>query len=194
MANSEHLALLKEGVENWDKWRVENPDIEADLREADLSEAKLTGANLHRAYLRRANLSGSNLHGADLSGANLAGANLTSADLTKANLAGALLLNAQLEKANLSGCFIYGISVWNVNLKGATQSNLRITPSDEPSVEVDDLKVAQFIYLLLNNENIRDVIGTIGKKGVLILGRFTAERNASWTRSATSSATWDSYQ
>jgi hypothetical protein len=41
---------------------------------------------------------------------------------------------------------------------------------------VDNLEVAQFIYLLLNNEKIRDVINTIGKKGVLILGRFTEER------------------
>lgn len=31
-------------------------------------------------------------------------------------------------------------------------------------------------YLLLNNEKIRDVIGTIAKKGVLILGRFSQER------------------
>jgi hypothetical protein len=36
--------------------------------------------------------------------------------------------------------------------------------------------VAQFIYLLLNNQKIRDVIGTIGKKGVLLLGRFTEGR------------------
>jgi hypothetical protein len=41
---------------------------------------------------------------------------------------------------------------------------------------VDNLEVAQFIYLLLNNEKIRDVINTIGEKGVLILGRFTEER------------------
>jgi len=38
--------------------------------------------------------------------------------------------------------------------------------------------VAQFIYLLLNNEKIRDVIDTITSKVVLILGRFTPERKA----------------
>jgi hypothetical protein len=38
------------------------------------------------------------------------------------------------------------------------------------------LEVAQFIYLLLHNEKIRDVINTIGKKGVLILGRFTERK------------------
>jgi len=41
---------------------------------------------------------------------------------------------------------------------------------------VDNLEVAQFIYLLLNNSKIRDVIDTITSKAVLILGRFTPER------------------
>jgi hypothetical protein len=36
--------------------------------------------------------------------------------------------------------------------------------------------VAQFIYLLLHNEKIRDVIDTVTSKAVLILGRLTAER------------------
>ena len=40
------------------------------------------------------------------------------------------------------------------------------------------LEVAQFVYLLLNNEKIRYVIDTVGEKGVLILGRFTEDRKA----------------
>jgi len=46
------------------------------------------------------------------------------------------------------------------------------------AIQVDDLEVAQFIYLLLNNERIRHVIDTITSKVVLILGRFTDERKA----------------
>jgi hypothetical protein len=73
---------------------------------------------------------------------------------------------------------VYGISAWDVRLEGAIQSNLVITPPDESAIQVDNLEVAQFIYLLLNNEKIRDVIDTIGKKAVLILGRFTPDRMA----------------
>ena len=51
-----------------------------------------------------------------------------------------------------------------------------ITRYDEPSVTVDNIEVAQFVYLLLHNEKIRDVIDTVGKKGVLLLGRFTEGR------------------
>jgi hypothetical protein len=37
---------------------------------------------------------------------------------------------------------------------------------------VDDLEVAQFIYLLLNRDKIQNVIHAVTRKGVLLLGRF----------------------
>ena len=43
---------------------------------------------------------------------------------------------------------------------------------------VDDLEVAQFVYLLLHNEKLSKVIDTVGRKGVLLLGRFTEGRIA----------------
>ena len=46
------------------------------------------------------------------------------------------------------------------------------------SITVDNIKVAQFIYLILKNEEIRDVINTLTSKSVLILGRFIPERKA----------------
>jgi hypothetical protein len=76
----------------------------------------------------------------------------------------------------LNDCVIYGISAWDVQLEGATQLNLIITPEDQSTITVDNLEVAQFIYLLLNNTRIREVIDTITKKVVLILGRFSDER------------------
>ena len=54
-----------------------------------------------------------------------------------------------------------------------------ITPPGEPEVTVENIEVAQFVHLLLHNEKIRDVIATVGKKGVLLLlGRFTEGRIA----------------
>ena len=63
-------------------------------------------------------------------------------------------------------------------LEGTKQQNLVITDWDEPEITVDNIEVAQFIYLMLNNEKLRDVIDTITSKAVLILGRFTDERKA----------------
>ena len=117
-----------------------------------------------------------NVEEAGLQGANLARANLVGADLRGAHLEGALLVGTNLKDAKLTGCWIYGISAWDLILEGATQSSPVISPENEPAVSVDDLEVAQLIYLLLNNARIRQVIDTIGKKAVLILGRFATER------------------
>jgi uncharacterized protein YjbI with pentapeptide repeats len=252
MANDEHVALLKQDVAAWNKWREENPLVRPDLSGADLSgmtlinanlswanlsaptlhgptvitnlsEANLSGANLNGATLFQANLAGANLSGAtmlhrtnlsgaflrrtklidaklkgadfgmtDLIGADftkadlreaiLFGANLRGAILTNANLRGAYLQNAtlvetNLRNADLTDCHVYGISAWGLKLDEDTkQRNLVITRPDEPEVTVDNIEVAQFVYLMLHNEKIRDVIDTIGKKGVLLLGRFTEGR------------------
>ena len=105
---------------------------------------------------------------ADLSGANLSGGRLVTASLVDTDLTG----------ADLTGCRVYGVSAWRLKLKRAKQRNLVITDVNEPEITVDNIEVAQFVYLLLHNEKIRDVIDTIGKKGVLLLGRFTEGRIA----------------
>jgi len=160
--------------------------IGANLKEADLRGASLRGVNLKGANLEGADLRGANLSWAQISEANLKGANLSGvdfsrtdlmeADLTSANLAYARLVNVNLKKANLTNCLVYGVSAWNLNLEDAVQSNLIITNKDEHTITVDNLEVAQFIYLILNNQKIRDFINTVTSKAVLILGRFTPER------------------
>ncbi len=66
--------------------------------------------------------------------------------------------------------------MWDTQLQGAIQQDLIITQEGQPIITVDDLEVAQFIYLLLHNERLRDVIDTVGEKAVLILGSFQDER------------------
>jgi uncharacterized protein YjbI with pentapeptide repeats len=150
----------------------------ADLNEANLSKATLVEANLFQADLFQADLSGANLTKANLGEANLSGADLTEANLSGADLEIASLVQTQFEGGNLTGCKIYGISAWDINLTGARQVDLVITPAHEPVITVDNLEVAQFIYLLLHNGKIREVIDTITSKAVLILGRFTPKRKA----------------
>lgn len=139
-----------------------------DLRKVNLTEGKLMGSNLSGADLR-----GANLLMADLSTANLRGANLSGADLTRCRF-----VNTDFTEATISGCRVHGTSVWNAILDKTIQSDLIITPHNEPDITVDNLEVAQFIYLLLNNQKLRGVIDTLTTKSVLILGRFTDERKA----------------
>ena len=63
MANDEHIALLKKGVDAWNAWRLKNLDIPPDLSDANLSEARLVEANLIKANLIKANLGEANLSG-----------------------------------------------------------------------------------------------------------------------------------
>jgi uncharacterized protein YjbI with pentapeptide repeats len=196
MANAEHVAILNQGAPIWNKWRKSNPETRPALREADLKGIVLPQVNLVGATLRGADFAGANLNHANFTGArmahssfegaNISGANFMEADLTGANFRGANLSNANLmyanltetnfESANLSNCRVYGIAAWNLQLEKAEQSDLIITRPGEAVVTVDNLEVAQFIYLLLNNKKIRDVIDTVTSKVVLILGRFTPER------------------
>jgi hypothetical protein len=198
MANDEHIALLKRDVAAWNAWRRENwnirPDLDgailhranlerADLQRADLTWAEFNGANLSGALLNGsiltwAILDGANLNGANLSWANLSWVSLSGANLTGAYLQSSVLVNTDLTGADLTGCHIHGVSAWDLKLEGVKQQDLVITDylKNEPEITVDNIEVAQFIYLMLKNEKVREVIDTITSKVVLILGRFTPER------------------
>jgi hypothetical protein len=115
MVNEEHLAQLKQGVEAWNRWREDNPELRPDLTGAlltgvdlgiaDLSRADLREANLSRAILIKADLNETNLTGADLreatnlGAANFIGTNLTGADLTGAAIGGTIFADVDLSTA-----------------------------------------------------------------------------------------------
>jgi hypothetical protein len=161
---------------------------EADLRGADLRRANMTGAMLSDSDLREANLSGAHLHGAHLNGVKLNHAHLIEshliathfddADLRGANLTGAILIGTDFTNADLSGCCVYGISAWRIVLEQTKQSDLVITSHQEPAITLDNLELAQFIYLMAHSRRLREVIDTLTSKVVLILGRFTPERKS----------------
>jgi hypothetical protein len=76
LANPEHLAKLKEGVERWNQWKGQNPEVRPDLSEADLGSAKLMGVDLSGVHLREAKLSRADLSEADLFWTDLGNADL----------------------------------------------------------------------------------------------------------------------
>jgi hypothetical protein len=167
MSNPEHVKLLQQGVDIWNAWRANEQATKPDLSHAILTDANLAFADLTRAQLSDAKLNGANLHKSKLNNACLCGADLCKSILVEADISG----------ADLTNCRIYGVSAWNtVRTAETKQYNLIITPHDEADVTTDDIEVAQFIYLLLHNPKIRDVIDTVTSKAVLILGRFTEER------------------
>lgn len=150
--------------------------MEANLSKANLAEACASGTDFRNANLRNADLRGVDFTDANLSGADLYGANLSCASLRRVNLRNARLIEVNLTNAILDRVAVYGVSVWDSDLTGATQTDIVITLDQQSTISVDNLEVAQFLYLLLNNRRLRETLDTITKKVVLILGRFTPER------------------
>ncbi|WP_345345637.1 hypothetical protein [Candidatus Villigracilis affinis] len=64
------------------------------------------------------------------------------------------------------------MNVWDLEGEFKEQNQLIITLDETSAITVDNIKVAQFIYLILNNKEVRDVLNTLTSKTVLILGRF----------------------
>lgn len=139
----------------------------ANLPHAELFDANLVDANLSKADLRHADLNSADLFRADLRSAHLGGANLSHASLVEANVEGTNFANSR----------VYGVAVWGLIGCPSEQSNLIITRSEDSNIiTVDDLEVAQFVYLLLNYRKLRTVISTVAERAVLLLGRFTDDR------------------
>lgn len=139
MSDPEHSSVLRSGVEEWNRWRRENPSLQPDLRQAELQGRDLAGADLHGMDLSDAALMGADLSRADLhnstlqrvkindarawyadfrnaqmQGAYLWGSDFREADLSKADLSGADLRNTQLVMTKFAGatlhrCKVYGI-------------------------------------------------------------------------------------
>lgn len=136
MANEEHLKILKQGVEVWNQWRKEYPDVKPDLSKVDLSKADLHGvhlnevnlreANLHEAILYKAILSWADLHEATLSKVDLNGTDLRGTDFYKADLRKTSLIRAILVRANLNKADLHRADLRGADFRGATfvQTNL----------------------------------------------------------------------
>ncbi len=165
MADPDLLRLLHRGRDAWNDWQKRNPsggklDLSAamDIRGMNLSGADFSGVDLRWSALIRMNLSGCNFRGA-------------------ATLRGAVFIRTDASGADFSNSRVFGVSVWSLVTDANTrQRNLVITSDEQSTVTVDEIEVAQFVYLLLNREKLRNVLDTITSKAVLVLGRFTPER------------------
>ena len=127
MANPEHLAKLKEGVEVWNQWRKEHPEIEPDLESVNFKDSDLEGINLQGANLKdsklNCRLSFSDLTGANLKNTNFLHAYLKKARLTEAYAEGARFEQAYLSRADLSSAYFYKADFRGADLYYANLAN-----------------------------------------------------------------------
>ncbi|MHC5860963.1 pentapeptide repeat-containing protein [Nostoc sp.] len=146
MANEEHLAILRQGVQVWNEWRLKNTEVVPDFTDINLSGAFLIGidfsnsnlsrANLSHAVLVYANLSAAIFRKSNLSNINLSRANLEGADLDNANLDDAFLQNAYLKRVNFSGA-----SLKNSILKKSVISNAIFRGADLTLADLSETEI-----------------------------------------------------
>ena len=172
MANPEHLAILKQGVEAWNKWREENPEVRwPDLYGAYLHGEDFSGINFNQVNLNHTNLEGVVLSKANLTFAQLKSANLTYAELIEADLSGATiearLINANLTRANLKEVSLHGSNLGGAQLveanlahSGLGSIDLRHACLDRANLSCSALVFACMDDTELNETNFRDV--TVG--------------------------------
>jgi len=169
MANPEHLEILKQGVEQWNKSRNEHPEVTPDLSEANLDWAHLDGADLSGTDLSNANLSTAKLRGANLSWAELRGTYLVAADLggaqlRGANLSGAILCGARVVEAILSGADLSGADLRGADFSGAILKGANLKNADlkggrlgEVIITAADLSGADFTEAVASRTNFANV-------------------------------------
>lgn len=134
MANREHMAILKEGVEEWNAWRRDKQSLLPDLSGVSFARTNLCGvdfheANLHWAYFREVDLCGANLCGASLRGVDFSKASLSKADLRYTKLCDAALIGTNLSEADLSGADLSRAHLAGAKFHGANlvETNLLST-------------------------------------------------------------------
>lgn len=186
MANEEHVKMLKQGVEEWNNWRINNPAVRPILGEAILRETNLCGANLRGAYLKEADLRNTNLTKANLTGADLGGATLRGADLRWAILSSADLLRTNLIEANLGGTVLYaahlveallsGADLRGADLRGADLSGATLREAVLAEADFSNVRIG---YTILANVDLRALKGieTIKHFGPSTIGIDTIYRS-----------------
>lgn len=153
--------------------------------------AKITFADLVDSYFESCTFRNVNMRVTAIGNAAFNNCIFENSDLSycsaeKTSFKGSSFKNTKLEHMSLVAndfsdtqlfdCNVYGISSWDLNLENSSQKDLIITPDDKTIITVDNIELAQFLYLIINNDKLRNVIDTITSKVVLILGNFSEER------------------
>lgn len=139
MANPEHVEILKQGVEVWNRWREKHHSVDPDLRNAVLKSADLHGADFSGADLSGANLSNSNLRTSrflgtkcittNFSGADLRSAKFMHAKCSKSNFKKADLEFALFDLATLDSANLVEANLWNTIFTGGVFDNTNFSRS-----------------------------------------------------------------
>ncbi|RYE56169.1 MAG: pentapeptide repeat-containing protein [Sphingobacteriales bacterium] len=178
--------LILDGM-NLEGYHLDNSNFnQTSLRGCNLNNAWLAWCNFFHCDLSESTITNPEVDDLPFNDKRLMGVNirwttfacckLDNVNFRHAVLEGARFHDCSLNGANLSESLINGLSAWGNTYDSSTlQDNLYITEMDKPILTVDNFEIAQFLFLISNNKNIRSAIDSLATKIVLILGGFSKE-------------------
>ncbi len=139
--------------------------------------SKFLNVSMMQNLAAGSNFSFSDFTGSKIVMTNLIDCNLQETKFINCYLNGSNLSRSNLNKSIIKNTTIYSVCAWDISTEESLQENLTITNHyNDMDITVDDLEIANFIYLISNNNKVANAIDNISTKVVLILGRFTPER------------------
>ena len=148
MTSQEHIEILRQGENAWNRHRRECPDESApDFSGSHFPYADFSGFDLHDVLLQKAYLRGASLRKACLCQADLQSAYLIDADLEQADLSQARLVAVNLNGATLADCAFHSANLREADCGGADLSRADFTDADMHGVNLlrANLEGARFV-------------------------------------------------
>ena len=147
MANPEHVEILKQGVEVWNRWRSENPSIRPDLWGVEMyGEIAHAGINFDKTNLGAAVMGEAYLEGASFKHADLEGTQLTHADLTGANFSWSKITQANFFGSDLTGTSLFSVKTEALDLRFTKLVDADLSEAGLTYVEFDNADLTRTIF------------------------------------------------
>jgi hypothetical protein len=152
------VEMIKTSVDDFNRYRKENPDKKIELCNANLQNLNLANINLEGMTLDRANLSGSTLTNANLRKALITNSTMTSSVIRNTDMTAIHITNSTFEAAKVDSATIDSADITNVDFKDAVFSHStilfsRLLTSDFRNTQSQDNSVTNSKFISCTFEN-----------------------------------------
>lgn len=176
-ANFKNADLTRSNLKNC---KIDNTTIFEGviLYEANLEELLINRVSFKNSKITNTKLSYIKIKESNFDGVDFSNSEITNSEILNSNLKRTKFINTTITNCHLEDCNIYGASIWNLTTSNTLQKDLLITDSGEQHIYIDDMDLANYIFLVRNDSNLTKIINASTSKFVLILGRFSEPRKS----------------
>lgn len=150
MANPEHLKILMQGVEAWNKWREENPEIKPNFEQSHFRNEDLRGINFTKVNFSEAMFNACDLRNARFSEADLFAVYFRQTDLANAYFEAAYLWSAIFENVNLRSAIFRFADLRNTKFQNVVLTGANLHDTATGNWQIVDIE-CDYVFFDLEN-------------------------------------------